>query len=38
MVNPGLKQPFYEAGSCQEEFRDTDWFTLLFEFPQLATT
>src|SRR6185503_14006994 len=25
-------QPFYEAGSCQEEF-GVDWFTLLFEFP-----
>ena len=34
-VTPGLQQPFYEAGSCQEEF-GVDWFTLLSEFPPLA--
>jgi hypothetical protein len=30
-----LREPFYEAGSCQEEF-GVDWFTLLFEFPQFS--
>ena len=30
-----MLQPFYEAGSCQEEF-GFDWFTLLFEFPRVS--
>jgi hypothetical protein len=30
----GYEEPFYEAGSCQEEIRDLIGFTLLFEFPQ----
>jgi hypothetical protein len=34
ILNPGFQsKPFYEAGSCQEEF-GFDCFTLLFEFPQ----